>query len=70
MGSSRNRANWQLTTVKQSRNVLGLITAMTMERRAVKELDPDGMNLVFSKCQEHVIYSVYGTVLFLSLIHI
>ena len=31
VGISRNRANWQLTTLKQSRNVLRLITVMAVE---------------------------------------
>ena len=38
VGGSRNRANWQLTTLKQLRNVLGLITALTLERRDVDEI--------------------------------
>ena len=48
--SSRNRTNWQLTAVKQSRNVLRLITALALERRDVSSVDPDGQMEVFKGC--------------------
>ena len=50
MGSSRSRANWQLTTVKHSRNVLKLITLMALDRRDVSTLDPEGKKGVFQGC--------------------
>ena len=50
VGSSRHRANWQLTTVKHSRNVLRLITALALERRDVSSVDPDGSKGVFNGC--------------------
>merc|ERR1712000_512603 len=39
VGSMRNRANWQLTTVKQLHNVLRLITVLALERRDVVTVD-------------------------------
>ena len=50
VGSMRNRANWQLTSVKQLRNVLRLITAFALERRDVATIDPDGRKGVFTGC--------------------
>jgi len=50
VGSMRNRVNWQLTTLKQSRNVLRLITALALERRDVATVDPGGRKEVFSGC--------------------
>ena len=52
VGSSRNRANWQLTTLKQSRNVLRLITALALERRDVADLDPDEWDGLFEGCTD------------------
>ena len=49
--SSRNRANCQRTTLKHTRNVLRLITALTLERRdAVSTVDPNGLKAVFNDC--------------------
>ena len=44
-----NRVNWRLTTVKQLRNVLRLITEFGLETRDVDEatMDADGNNRVF-----------------------
>ena len=39
VGNSRNRANWQLTTLKQSRNVLSLITTLAFEGRREVMMD-------------------------------
>ena len=51
VGQSRNRTNWQLTTVKRLRNVLRLITEFALEeRRDVESVDPDGQNFVFDGC--------------------
>merc|ERR1712025_433607 len=50
VSSMRNRDNWQLTTLKQSRNVLRLITALALESRDVGSVDPDGSNGVFYGC--------------------
>merc|ERR1712037_342895 len=50
VGSSRNRANWQLTTVMRLRNVLRLITTLAMWSRDVASLDPDGSKRVFKGC--------------------
>jgi len=50
VGSSRNRTNWALTTVKRLRNVLRLVTALVLERRDVVSLDPDGSGKVFKGC--------------------
>merc|ERR1712224_525870 len=50
VGSSRNRTNWQLTRLKQLRNVLRLITALTVERRKACSLDPDNSKHVFEGC--------------------
>ena len=47
VGNSRNRANWQLTTLKRLHNVLRLITAFALERRDVTTVDPDGSKKVF-----------------------
>ncbi len=47
----RNRANWALTTVRQLRNVLRLITMSAVEEgRDVTTIDPDGTKQVFSDC--------------------
>ena len=50
VGSSRHRANWQLTTLKQSRNVLRLITTLALWSRDVTSVDPDGSKEVFWWC--------------------
>ena len=50
MGSSRQRANWHLTVVKRLRNVLGLITAFTVDRRDVRAEDPEGRQELFRGC--------------------
>ena len=52
VGSSRNRANWQLTTLKQSRNLLRLITVLALERRDVDTIDYDGHDGVFVGCSK------------------
>ena len=51
VSNMRNRVNWQLTTVKQLRNVLRLITEFGLETRDVDEatMDPDGNNRVFGE---------------------
>ena len=46
--NSRHRDNWQLTTVKQLRNVLRLITTFAMWSRDVNDVDPGGRNDVFN----------------------
>ena len=48
--SMRNRANWEVTSVENFRNVLGLITAFALERRDVATIDPDGSKYVFEGC--------------------
>ena len=56
VGSSRNRTNWQLTTLQNSRNILRLITELSFEpmhmecRRSVDGLDPGGRKQVFNGC--------------------
>ena len=50
VGGSRNRANWQLTTVMRLRNVLRLVTEFALERRSVVSVDPDGRKRVFAGC--------------------
>ena len=50
VGSMRNSANWQVTTVKHIRGVVHLITAFALERRHVSTLDPDGTKRVFKGC--------------------
>ena len=51
LSNMRNRANWELTTVKQLRNVLRLITAFAVKRRdAVFTMDPHGSKGVFRGC--------------------
>ena len=50
VGSSRNRANWQLTTVKRLRNVLRFVTVLVMWSRDVATVDPDGSRRVFMDC--------------------
>ena len=51
VGNSRNRTNWQLTTVERLRNVLRLITEFALEQcRDVTSVDPDGRNRVFAGC--------------------
>lgn len=51
VSSSRNRDNWEYTTVKYSRNVLKLITMFALERRDVGSVDPGGMRGVFNGCE-------------------
>ena len=50
VGSSRNRSNWQVTSVKHLRNVLRLITTMAVWSRDVTSLDPDGTGCVLEGC--------------------
>ena len=50
VGNSRNRANWELTTVMRLRNVLSLITVLVFERRDVDSVDPCGLRGVFMDC--------------------
>ena len=50
ISNSRNRDNWGLTSVKQLRNVLRLITMLALERRDVASVDPDGEKRVFEGC--------------------
>ena len=51
VGSSRNRDNWQLTSVMRLRNVLSLITLLALEScDVVSSLDPDGHRCVFMGC--------------------
>ena len=50
VGCSRNRSNWQLTSLKQLRNVLRLIVVFTLERRDVANIDPLGLKEVFKGC--------------------
>ena len=52
VGNSRNRSNWELTTLQHTHNVLRLITAMTLWTRDVTCVDPDGSKFVFSDCNE------------------
>ena len=57
VGTSRNRDNWQLTTLKQSRNVLRLIAVFAAGRRgAIHTLDPYGAKEVFKKHLPHVMH--------------
>ena len=53
LGKTRNRNNWHITTIERLRNVLRLITELSIEEcrdvyRATK--DPDGNNRVFGYC--------------------
>ena len=52
VGNSRNRDNWQLTTVKQLRNVLRLITVLAFEpsRNVMEMLDLNKVCTVFKGC--------------------
>merc|ERR1712037_844607 len=50
VGSSRNRANCQLTTVKRLRNVMRIMTTLALWSRDVASLDPDGSKCVFRGC--------------------
>ena len=50
VGNMRNRDNWQVTSVKRLRNVLGLITAFGFERRHASSVDPRGEKGVFQSC--------------------
>ena len=50
VGHSRNRTNWQLTTLARIRNVLSLITALALDRRDVTCVDPEGRMSVFEDC--------------------
>ena len=55
MGSTQNRANWRVTTIKNLRNVLALVTAFALERRRdVGTVDPGGRNNVFKGCHKLV----------------
>ena len=51
VGSSRNRDNWQHTTLRHVPGVLQLITKLAMERRDVDTLDPTGRKHVFNGCK-------------------
>jgi len=55
VGSSRNRANWQLTTLKQSHNILCLIMTLALERRDVASLDPDDLLEPFCNCSFSIV---------------
>jgi len=46
VGAMRNRANWQLTTMKHLRNVLAIITAYAVGARDVGTVDPGVRNRV------------------------
>merc|ERR1712032_464701 len=50
VGSSRNRTNWELTTLTQLRNVLRLITEFVVETLDVYNLNPGGLRKVFEGC--------------------
>ena len=50
VGSSRNRNNWHLASLKQLRNVLRLIAVLAVERRELSSLDPGGKKNVFMGC--------------------
>jgi hypothetical protein len=61
IGNSRNRKNWQLTTLKQTRNVLYLLTVMACDRPPEVVVDPLEIKFagnVFENCpllgKEHV----------------
>jgi hypothetical protein len=51
VGSSRHRDNWQLTTLKHSRNILRLIIELTLWSRDVSSLDPDEQKGLFLRCK-------------------
>lgn len=50
VSSMRNRANWQLTTLKRCRNVLRIITEFAIERRDVAAICPGGHSMAFCGC--------------------
>ena len=50
VGSSRNRSNWQVSSVKSLHNVLRLITTMVVWSRDVTSLDPDETGCVLEGC--------------------
>ena len=50
VGSSRNRANWQLTTLKRLLNVLKLIAVFVLERRDVSTVYDKEEDTVFEGC--------------------
>ena len=50
VGSMRSRTNWQVTCVKQMRNILRLITIAASERRDVANVGPHGAQSVFEGC--------------------
>ena len=49
IGSSRNRGNWQITTLKHSHNVLRLITTFALHRRDVSSIR--SITKVFPDCR-------------------
>ena len=56
VSNMRNRANWQLNTIKRLRNVLAIITVYAFEGpdRDVGTVDPGGRKGVFSWCPKLV----------------
>ena len=51
VGNMRNRANWHLTSVKQCRNILRIVTGfLALERCDIATLDPDGQKNLFEWC--------------------
>ena len=47
IGNGRNRANWEVTTLKHTRNVLKLITILAFGGRDGSDLVPDGSKQIF-----------------------
>ena len=58
VGSSRNRDNWEITTLKSLRNVLSLIAVLTLDRRDVSSLDPHGCIDVFEGCNRSLLDAI------------
>ena len=50
LGNSRNRSNWQITTLRGLRNVLRLIAILAIERPSVGIVDPGCRRKVFHGC--------------------
>ena len=55
VGSSRHRDNWQLTSLKQLRNVLRLVVMLSAEVRDVSTVDPGGHRKVFMGCTKLIV---------------
>ena len=55
VGSSHHRANWQVTTLRHSRNVLRLIAQLGVDNRDVDSVEPDGDGNVFGGCPCRVV---------------